>query len=100
MSAVPLSRAAPKGIVIRWWQPGKIARLDCRSFTCTAIQHGLPWTPVFAPLDLELGEFRVQPPSPVQAEKLIVGKAYSLHVVLRNAAGEGIEDMHFTVQVL
>jgi hypothetical protein len=97
---VPLSRAAPKGIGIVWWQPGKLARLDCRTFTCAVLETALPFVPAIVAVDLEQGAFRLQPPGPVQAAELIVGKTYTLHVVLRNALGEAIEDIRFTLQVL
>jgi hypothetical protein len=97
---VPLSRDAPKGIVIVWWQAGKVARLDCRTFTCAVTETKLPYTPTIVAVDLEQGEFRIDPPTPVQAEDLIVGQKYPLRVVLRNALGAGLEVIDLTFQVL
>lgn len=97
---IPLARDAPKGVGIVCWQPGKVARLDCRTFACVALEHTLPWVPVFTAVDLEQGEFRMEPPSPAQAAELIVGKTYPLRVQLRNALGAGVEVFDLTVQAL
>lgn len=99
-STVPLSRTAPKALQINWWQAGKVARLVCTSFSCAVVETSLPYVPVIAAVDLALGKFRMLPPAPVDAAKLKVGKTYGVHAVLRNALGEAIEDMRFTIEVV
>ena len=95
-----MSRAAPKAILIRWWQGGKVAPLDCTTFSCAVLETTLPFVPVIAPHDLAQGWFRIVPPAPNLAAELIVGQRYPLHVVLRNALGEAIEDMTFALEVV
>lgn len=100
MSVVPLSRDAPKGVPFRWWQAGKVARLDCRGFNCVVTETTLPYIPTIDAVDLQQGEFRIAPPTPEQAEGLIVGQKYPLRIVLRNGLGAGVEVTDLVFQVL
>ena len=97
---VPLSRTAPKAMQINWWQAGKLARLDCTSFTCAVAETSLPFAPAIAAVDLALGKFRMVAPAPIDAAKLKAGRTYGVHLVLRNALGEAIEDMRFTIEAV
>ena len=100
MDNVPLSCTAPKALAINWWQAGKVARLDCTSFTCTVEGTSLPYTPAVEPINLAQGQFRLLPPAPADAAQLRPGKTYGLHLVLRNALGEAIEDIRFTIEAV
>lgn len=98
--SVPLSKAAPRQLLINWWQAGKIARLDCTSFSCVVADTGLPFTPIIAAVDLATGRFRMLPPAPANAAKLKIGRSYGVHVVLRNALAEPVDDMRFTIEAV
>lgn len=97
---VPLSRSAPRPLQINWWQAGKVARLDCTSFSCTVGETTLPYTPVIQVVNLAQGQFRIAAPAPADAAKLRRNRAYDLQLILRNALGEAIEDMRFTIEAV
>lgn len=99
-TSVPLSRTAPKALQINWWQAGKVARLDCTSFTCTVAETTLGFIPEIAAVDLGQGKFRMLAPAPGDAARLKAGRTYGVHLVLRNAIGEAIEDMRFTIEAV
>lgn len=92
MRAVQLSRRVRRAIPFRWWQPGKVAPVDCTGFSHAIGDCTLPYPPVVEPVDPVSGRFRFAPPSAEQAQKLEPGRTYGAQVVLLNAAGEAIEE--------
>ena len=95
-----LSATVPRANTIRWWQTGKTARLDCRTFTMAVGHTTLPYSPQFGPLDLQLGEFRMLAATPAQLALLDLGKTYGLHALLLNAVGEPVDDLRLTIEAV
>lgn len=101
MSAtVKLSIAVRRPVRFQWWQAGKVAPIDCSTFTCVVAETTLPWIPAVAPVDLALGKFELAPPTAEQAGQLRPGRTYGLHVVLRNAIGDGVEEFRVTIEAV
>ena len=100
MTMLQISRTVLRPILVRWWQPGRIARLDCTGLVTVTVETSLPYVPQFQALNLIVGEFQMMPPTPQQAALLRAGKSYGLHVVLRNVAGAGQDEYRLTVEAI
>ena len=98
MARVRISRIVPRAIPFRWWQAGRVAPVDCSTFTCEVAETTLPFIPAIAPVDPALGKFSWAPATLQQLAQLRPGKTYGMHVVLKNAAGDAIEEFHCTFE--
>lgn len=99
MSTIKLSRTVLRPIPFRWWQAGKVAPVDCSTFTCEVLASTLPAALVIAPVDLPQGRFQFAALSPEQAARLSPGRKFGAHVVLKNAAGDPVEEFCCTFEV-
>lgn len=101
MSAIlRLSATVPRPVLLRWYQAGRTARINCTGFTMETLDTTLPFEPAFEPVDLAQGEFRMVPPTVGQLDLLHRGRSYGLTAVLRNAAGDPVEDMALTIEAV
>lgn len=99
MSAIlRLSATVPRPVLLRWYQAGRTARLDCTGFTMETLETSLPFEPAFEAVDAPEGEFRMIPASVEQLGLLHRGRSYGLTAVLLNAAGDPVEDMALTIE--
>lgn len=95
-----LSTAVPRAVLVRWFQPGRTARLDCTGFTMQTGETGLPFVPVWQAVNLAQGEFRIAPATPEQLALLRPGRQYGLHALLLNSLGEPVDDMRLTIEAV
>lgn len=92
-------RLAPKPILLRWWQAGYVARINCTGFTCQVAATDLPFAPSIVPVNLAQGEFQILAPTLAEAEALDHRKTYELAIRLMNGAGQPVEFMRMSVGV-
>lgn len=94
-----IMRLAPMPIRLRWWQAGKLARINCTSFTCEVAETDLPFVPNIVPVNPPQGEFNWMPPTLQQAALLDPQNTYRLSLRLMNADGQPVEFMRVSVGV-
>lgn len=100
MSTVRISHSVRRAIPLRWWQAGKVAPIDCSTFTCAVGETTMPFTLAIEPVDLPNGQFRFAAPTLQQLALLHVGRTYGVQVLLRNALGEPIEEFRCTFEAV
>lgn len=97
MADIRYSRTVPRPLPFEWWQAGEVAPIDCTGFACAVEESTLGWTPGVTVANAALGQFSINAPSPAQAAGLTPGRRYAIRVVLRNGAGDAIEDFRLTL---
>lgn len=101
MSAIlRLSATVPRAVLLRWYQAGRTARIDCTGFTMVTHETNLPFEPEWEAVDLDAGEFRMVPATPEQLAQLHRGRSYGLNALLLNSAGAPVEDMNLTIEAV
>jgi len=100
MSTIKLSRTVLRAVPFRWWQAGKVAPVDCSTFSCTIEASTLPVALQIEPVNLSQGQFQFAALTPEQAVRINPGRKYGAHVVLRNAGGAAVEEFRCTFEAV
>lgn len=92
MTTIRISATVPRAIPLNWFQDDGVTPLDCSTFTCEVLRTAMRAALTIEPVNRAAGQFQFAALPESQLARLRVGAGYSTHVVLRNSAGDPVDE--------